>query len=73
MRKHDKWHAHILKRCPLALNENPDLTISKQRVKELLTDEKFLTSVSGRYQTHKAKTIRARIDYVKDGLKNNAD
>jgi hypothetical protein len=57
----------------LALNENPDLTISKQRVKELLTDEKFLTSVSGRYQTHKAKTIRARIDYVKDGLKNNAD
>lgn len=57
----------------LALEENPNLTISEKKVRELLTDEKFLTSVSGRYQTHRAKTIRARIDYVKDGLKKYAD
>lgn len=53
----------------LALKENPNLIISKEKVKMLLTDTNFIISVSGRYQTHKAKTIRTRIDYVKDGLK----
>lgn len=53
----------------LALRENPDLNILKEKTGLLLTNNDFITSVSGRYQTHKAKTIRARIDYVKDGLK----
>ena len=57
----------------LALKDNPELTISEENVRNMLTDEKFITSVSGRYQTHRAKTIRARIDYVKDGLKEYAD
>lgn len=53
----------------LALKENPKLSVSKKKTKELLTNESFINSVSGRYQTHRAKTIKARIDYVKDGLK----
>ena len=53
----------------LALNENPNLTIEKENAKDLLTNSEFIASVSGRYQTHRAKTIKARIDYVKDGLK----
>lgn len=57
----------------LALKEDPNLSISKEKAKMLLTDEDFITSVSGRYQTHKAKTIKERIDYVKDGLIKNAD
>ena len=57
----------------LALKDNPTLTISKDKIESILTDEKFINSVSGRYQTHRAKTIRARIDYVKDGLKKDAD
>lgn len=57
----------------LALKENPDLLISKDEAKKLLMDESFITSVSGRYQTHKAKTIKERIDYVKDGLKKYAN
>lgn len=57
----------------LALKDNPELTISEENVRNILTDEKFITSVSGRYQTHRAKTIRARIDYVQDGLKEYAD
>lgn len=52
----------------LALKENPSLSIPKEKTKELLTNEDFINSVSGRYQTHRAKTIKARIDYVKDGL-----
>ena len=52
----------------LALKENPNLMISKDETKKLLTNESFITSVSGRYQTHRAKTIMARIDYVKEGL-----
>lgn len=57
----------------LALKENPDLLIFKDEAKKLLMDESFITSVSGRYQTHKAKTIKERIDYVKDGLKKYAN
>lgn len=57
----------------LALKDNPELTISEENVRNILIDEKFITSVSGRYQTHRAKTIRARIDYVQDGLKEYAD
>lgn len=57
----------------LALKENPDLLISKDEAKKLLMDESFITSVSGSYQTHKAKTIKERIDYVKDGLKKYAN
>lgn len=57
----------------LALKENPDLMISRDEAKRLLTDEAFITSVSGRYQTHRAKTIRERIDYVKDGLNKYAN
>ncbi|MEI3228308.1 MAG: DUF262 domain-containing protein [Lachnospiraceae bacterium] len=57
----------------LALKDNSELTISEENVRNILTDEKFITSVSGRYQTHRAKTIRARIDYVKDGLKKYAN
>lgn len=57
----------------LALKDNLQLTISKEDVRNILIDEKFITSVSGRYQTHRAKTIRARIDYVKDGLKQHAN
>lgn len=57
----------------LALKENPNLMISKDEAKRLLMDEGFITSVSGRYQTHRAKTIRERIDYVKDGLKKYAN
>lgn len=52
----------------LALKECPDLKVASEQVKKLLTNEEFLVSVSGRYQTHKAQTIKARIDYVKDGL-----
>ena len=52
----------------LALKENPNLMISKDETKKLLTNESFITSVSGRYQTHRAKTIMSRIDYVKEGL-----
>ena len=52
----------------LALKENPRLNITKENVDKLLSDSDFITSVSGRYQTHKAKTIKARIDYVKEGL-----
>lgn len=55
----------------LALKDNPSLVVSKEETQKLLTDSEFITSVSGRYQTHKAKTIRTRIDYVKDGLKTN--
>lgn len=57
----------------LALKDNPSLTISKENIISILTNGEFLTSVSGRYQTHKAKTIRERIDYVKDRLKEYAD
>lgn len=57
----------------LALKENPSLMISKDEAKKLLTDKDFIASVSGRYQTHRAKTIRERIDYVKDGLKKHAN
>lgn len=57
----------------LALKDNPRLTISKENIISILTNGEFLTSVSGRYQTHKAKTIRERIDYVKDRLKEYAD
>lgn len=53
----------------LALKENPDLIMSKDNAEKLLTDPDFIASVSGRYQTHRAKTIRTRIDYVKDGLR----
>lgn len=53
----------------LALKENPNLIITKESAEKLLTDPQFIASVSGRYQTHRAKTIRARIDFVKDGLK----
>lgn len=52
----------------LALSENSKLKISKDDAKKLLSNEKFITSVSGRYQTHRAKTIQARIDYIKEGL-----
>lgn len=52
----------------LALKENPKLIVIKENAKKLLTDENFISSVSGRYQTHKAKTIKARIDYIKEGL-----
>lgn len=52
----------------LALKECPDLNVASEQVKKLLTNKEFLLSVSGRYQTHKAQTIKARIDYVKDGL-----
>ena len=47
--------------------------MSKENIEELLTDEKFISSVSGRYQTHRAKTIKDRIDYVKDGLLRYAE
>ena len=57
----------------LALQNNPKLTISREKVKDILSDNAFLTSVSGRYQTHRAKTIRTRIEYVKDGLLENAE
>lgn len=57
----------------LALKDNPELRVPKETIRNILTDDKFITSVSGRYQTHRAKTIRARIDYVKDGLKENAE
>lgn len=57
----------------LALKENSNLIVSKKKVETLLANPDFLTSVSGRYQTHKANTIRKRIDYVKDGLMKNED
>ena len=57
----------------LALKDNPQLTISKQNAKNILTNEKFIASVSGRYQTHRAKTICERINYVKDELVKYAD
>lgn len=57
----------------LALKDNKSLTVSKENIEELLTDEKFISSVSGRYQTHRAKTIKDRIDYVKDGLLRYAE
>ena len=57
----------------LALKDNPKLTISKQNAKNILTNEKFIASVSGRYQTHRAKTICERINYVKDELVKYAD
>ena len=52
----------------LALKEKPDLSITMDKAKSLLTNQSFITSVSGRYQTHRAKTIRERIDYIKEGL-----
>lgn len=52
----------------LALNENPKLDVENSDVEKLLTDKEFVTSVSGRYQTHRAKSILKRINYVKDGL-----
>lgn len=52
----------------LALNENPKLDVEKSCVEKLLTDKEFITSVSGRYQTHRSKSILERINYVKDGL-----
>lgn len=52
----------------LALKEKPNLTIEKQKVTEVVTNKDFINSVSGRYQTHKAKTIKERIDYIKNGL-----
>ena len=52
----------------LALKDKENLSVSKEKAKLLLTDDKFITSVSGRYQTHRAKTIRTRIDYIKEGL-----
>lgn len=57
----------------LALKENPNISVSSEKIIELLTNESFINSVSGRYQTHRAKTIKARIDYIKDGLKNYGD
>lgn len=57
----------------LALQDNPNLSISKEEAKRLLTDKEFISSVSGRYQTHRAKTIKERIDYVRNGLKRNVD
>lgn len=57
----------------LALKQNPTLIVSRVDTEQLLTDVKFINSVSGRYQTHKAKTIKERIDYVKNGLESHAN
>lgn len=57
----------------LALKERPNLSITTEKTTELLTNQDFINSVSGRYQTHKAKTIKARIDYVKEGLITNGN
>lgn len=52
----------------LALEECSKISITKKQATELLTNKEFIASVSGRYQTHRAKTILARINYVKEGL-----
>lgn len=57
----------------LALKQKPDLSISEQKILSLLTNKDFIYSVSGRYQTHRAKTIKERIDYIKEGLLKNAN
>lgn len=54
----------------LALQSGVRLNEDKDYIKRLVIDKNFLTSVSGRYQTHKPITIKKRIDYIKDGLKN---
>lgn len=56
----------------LALQECPDLQITKQDVDNLLYSPDFLNAISGRYQTHKSQKILYRINYIKEGLINSA-
>lgn len=56
----------------LAIKENPKIEISEKDMASIVTTREFLQMMIGRYQTHKASKIRARIDYIKDELKKYA-
>lgn len=55
----------------LAIKEKQDIRVTQNKIRKLVSDKEFIISISGRYQTHKAKTIKERIDYIRDGLLKN--
>lgn len=52
----------------LALNERPDLPTREIDIEKWMRDDAFRQVVSGERQTHSAKKIVARIDYVRNKL-----
>jgi hypothetical protein len=54
----------------LALNEKPNLNISKEKMELLLNSKEFKEIISGKYHTHTPKRIRERVDFIKKGLVN---
>jgi hypothetical protein len=52
----------------LALESGKRCTEDKEKIKALLIDRRFISDVSGKYQTHKANKMAARIDHIKNGL-----
>lgn len=54
----------------LALKSGDYIIKDKQKIKELVLNQEFLSSTSGKYNTHSAKSILQRIDYIKNGLLN---
>lgn len=56
----------------LALRENPNLKVHEGTLKKLASSNEFHQLMAARYHTHKPQKIRMRIDYIKDGLLNDA-
>lgn len=48
----------------LALNRNPDLSCSKERIIDWLDNGTLIQLTAGKYRTHSKGNIRKRIDYV---------
>lgn len=54
-----------------AIEENPELNISKTAINEWLKKGELAQIVSGKYKTHSKQKILERIEYVKEHLLNN--
>lgn len=52
----------------LALQENPNLSVSNINAGSWLSDKNFNALVSGKYKTHTPEKMRQRIDFVKNKL-----
>ena len=56
----------------LALRERPSLNIDDNVFNELAASKEFHQLMAAKYHTHKPQKIRARINFIKDGLLKNA-
>lgn len=52
----------------LALQENPNLTTTKNETRQWLNSQQFKTTISGKYHTHTPQRISQRILFVKESL-----